>query len=130
MVQASLMFTRAHLNKWWTFTLEASVLFHGTVVAILQGADLWPMFFFGFAAMFIITQMYGLGLKPWLRWAFVGAFAIAAIVVYSSRGWVALNEIIRIPAIEYLVVFILALFIWGGLRLADRIHSRSLAPQS
>ena len=44
-------------------TLELMVLVHGTLVAIAQGAGLWPMFFFGFGGIFVITQMHGLGLK-------------------------------------------------------------------
>jgi hypothetical protein len=70
------------------------------------------MFLFGFAALFIVTQMYGLGLQRWQRWAFIAAYVIAVLVVYSSRGWVQMNEIIRIPIIEYGLVFVLALIIW------------------
>ncbi len=117
LVQGSLMFTRAHLNKWWTVSLELLVLIHGTVVAILQANDIWPMFFFGFLALFVLTQMHGLGLQSWLRWAFVGAFILSTLVVYSSRGWVQLNEIIRIPLIEYGAMFLLALLIWFGIRM-------------
>ena len=54
MVQSSLFFTRAHLNKYWTGTLEVMVLFHGTVVAI-QTDTVWPMFFFGFLTIFIVN---------------------------------------------------------------------------
>lgn len=115
LLQSSLMFTRAHVNRWWMVLQEVTVLLHGTLVAYFtQGSDIWPMFFFGFATMFIVTQMYGLGLERWQRWAFIGAYIAAVIVVYSSRGWVQLNEIIRIPVIEYALVFILALLIWLG----------------
>jgi hypothetical protein len=126
MVQGSLMFTRAHVNRWWTAALELTVLVHGTLVAVLQANGIWPMFLFGFASLFVVTQMYGLGLKPWLRWAFIGAFVASAGLVYNARGWENLNEILRIPVIEYLLVFVLALLIWGGLRasafLADRLN--------
>jgi hypothetical protein len=130
LVQGSLMFTRAHLNRWWTMALEVTVLVHGTLVAILAGNDLWPMFFFGFAAMFIVTQMYGLGLGKWARWGFIAAYVAGVVVVYSSRGWEYLNEIVRIPVIEYLLVFVLALIIWlivrlGGL-VTNRIRSRKM----
>jgi len=113
LLQSSLFFTRAHLNRWWTFLLEVAVLIHGTLVAYLtQNSDIWPMFLFGFAALFIVTQMYGLGLRRWQRWAFIAAYVAAVLVVYSSRGWAQLNEIVRIPVIEYGSVFVLALIIW------------------
>lgn len=120
MLQGSLFFTRAHLNKWWTTALEVTVLVHGTLVAMMTNT-LWPMFFFGFAALFIITQMHGLGLSARWRWAFAAAYVTGAILVYSQRGWANLNEIIRIPIVEYGLVFVLALLIWLGLRLAALI---------
>lgn len=116
LLQGSLMFTRIHVNKWWTLVQELAVVVHGTLVAINQNNGIWPMFFFGFLALFIVTQMHGLGLKPWQKWGFVAAYATAVIIVYSSRGWAMLNEIVRIPVIDYLGVFILAILIWAVMR--------------
>ncbi len=116
MLQGSLMFTRAHLNPRWTVVLELAVVAHGTLVAMMSNT-LWPMFFFGFAAIFIVTQMWGLGLGKWWRWGFIAAYVAAAVAVYSSRGWGNLNEIVRIPVIEYGLVFVAALLIWGIMRL-------------
>ncbi len=96
---------------------------HGTLVAVQQGGSLWAMFFFGFAGIFVITQMYGLPLKPRVRWMILGAYLLAAAAVYSQLGWVRLNEIIRIPLIEYLGVGLLALIFAGGLWLARKITS-------
>jgi len=104
--QSVLLFNRAHLNKWWTFALEALVLVHGTLVAIYQGKGLWPMFFFGFAAMIVLTQMHGLGLDRRIRWLVAGLFVLGTSLFYILSGDPArLNEVIRIPAIEYLMVF-------------------------
>ena len=64
MTQGSLMFLRAHLNKRWMFLLEILVLPHAAQVATTQASNMWPMFLFGFAAIFLVTQMHGLGLKP------------------------------------------------------------------
>lgn len=121
MLQGSLFFTRLHTNKWWTLVQEVTVLFHGTMVAIVQGNGLWPMFFFGFAGIFVITQMHGLGLRRWHKIAFFAIYAGAALWVYSQRGWAQLNEIIRIPLIEYILVFALALLVGGGLWIARRL---------
>src|SRR5262249_39192269 len=52
LLQSSLFFTGVHINKYWTFTQEILVLAHGTMVAIVNGNNLWPMFFFGFGGIF------------------------------------------------------------------------------
>ncbi len=111
MTQSSLFFTRIHVNKWWMVVQEATVTVHGTMVAILND-QAWPMFLFGFAGIFIVTQMHGLGLKKWVRWLFFGIYATAAVVIYSQRGWANANEILRISMGEYALVFIMALIIW------------------
>jgi len=108
MTQGSLMFMRAHLNTKWTLLLEILVLPHAFQVALNQNNGIWPMFFFGFAAMFLITQMHGLGLKPWVRRMFYGSFLVVMLYVYFvMREPYQMNEVIRIPLIEYLVLFIM-----------------------
>lgn len=130
MVQGSLIFTRVHLNRWWNLTLEVLVLIHGTLVAVMQGNELWPMFAFGFAGIFVITQMHGLGLKLWSRILILLAYIGAVIYIYSDRGWVQMNEILRIPVIEYAAVFLLAGLIAGGLWIARKIKDRSSTGES
>lgn len=125
MLQGSLMFTRMHVNRWWTASLEVLVLFHGTTVALMSSKGMWAQFLFGFAAMFIVTQMHGLGLKPWQRWAFIGAYAAGVGVTYLFRGWSIFAEIIRVPAVEYTLVYLFALAIWLGLLAADRLLSKT-----
>jgi hypothetical protein len=124
LLQGSLFMTRIHLNKWWTLTQEVAVGVHGTLVAIFQGQGLWPMFAFGFAGIFILTQMHGLGWSRLLRWLVGGIYVAAALFIYSGRGWVQLNEIVRIPVIEYLLVFVLAGLIALGLWIAGRIRKQ------
>jgi hypothetical protein len=121
LLQGSLFFTRVHLNKWWKLTQEVSVAFHGTLVAVFQGFGLWPMFAFGFAGIFILTQMHGLGWSKWVRGSITGLYIAAALFVYNTRGWVQLNEIVRIPFIEYLAVFIMAGLIGLGIWVYDRV---------
>ncbi len=106
MAQGSLMFSRVHLNRRWTLLLEILVLPHAFQVALNQGGGLWPMFFFGFAAIFLVTQMHGLRLKPWVRQAFYSSFLLLLLYVYlvMREPW-QVNEVIRIPLIEYLVLF-------------------------
>jgi hypothetical protein len=99
---------------------EATVLVHGTLVAVMQGNGLWPMFAFGFGGVFVVTQMHGLRLPRWARGAILAFYVGSALLAYRQRGWVQLNEIVRIPLIEYVAVFLLAWMIGGGLWLARR----------
>ncbi len=122
MLQGSLFLTRIHLNKYWTFAQEAMVLLHGTLVAVQQGNGIWPMFAFGFGGIFVITQMYGLGLSKLTRWALLASYCVLALWVYSQRGFDKLNEIIRIPLIDYVLVFTLALLIGGPMWLMRRFR--------
>lgn len=126
LLQGSLFFTRIHVNKWWTLVQELTVLFHGTMVAVMQGNNLWPMFAFGFAGMFVITQMHGLGLSRGVRLMILLAFIGAALLVYNGRGWVNLNEIVRIPLIEYLSTFALVGIFAIGLWLVRKYRKTSL----
>ena len=114
MIQGALLFTRQHTNKYWTIILEVSVLFHGTLVAVYQGTGIWPMFFFGFGGIFIITQMHGLNLKALTRWIIAACYVGLVFWVYQTRGWGQLNEIVRIPVIDYVLVFVIsgALWLW------------------
>lgn len=128
LLQGSLFFTRVHINKWWTVVNEFTVLIHGTLVAVMQGNGIWPMFAFGFGGIFIITQMHGLGLSRLVRGLLLAIYIGLALWVYSGRGWASLNEIIRIPVIDYLAVLILAglfgLGLWLARLVSDRIVRR------
>jgi hypothetical protein len=124
LLQGSLFFTRAHVNRWWTFVLEFSVLVHGTLVAVMQGNGIWAMFAFGFAGILVVTQLYGLKIPQWSRYAILGVYCAAVLFVYSDRGWGKLNEIIRIPAIDYLLVFVLTGLIWLGIWIAKKINPK------
>ena len=108
MLQGSLLYTRAHLKPGWTTFLEFFVCIHGTVVAIMQGNGMWPMFCFGFFGIFVLTQQHGLKWPKWSRWAVLAFYGIAAIVVYSIVGFSRLYELVSIPLIEYLAVFVAA----------------------
>jgi hypothetical protein len=123
-LQGSLFFTRVHVNRWWTFALEFTVLLHGTFVAVQQGNNLWPMFAFGFGGLFIITQMHGLGLSRGVRAAFLLIYAGLALYVYSGRGLANIHQITWIPFIEFLSVFVMALLFGGGLWVAARLRGQ------
>ncbi|MEM8733684.1 MAG: hypothetical protein AAGG44_05665 [Planctomycetota bacterium] len=124
MLQGSLFFTRIHTNRYWTFVQEFSVLIHGSLVAYTQGQNVWPMFLFGFAGLFIITQMHGLGLSWRVRLGFVATYLVGIVWVYRDRGMDRLSEIARIPIAELILVAILALILGAGLLVANLITGR------
>jgi hypothetical protein len=121
LLQGSLFLTRIHINRWWMLFQEVLVLVHGTVVAFMQGNQLWPMFAFGFGGVFVITQMHGLGLKRWVKYLVLITYVVGAGMVYNQRGWAQLNEIIRIPIIDYLAVFMLAGILSLVMRLVRKV---------
>lgn len=124
MLQGSLFFTRIHVNRWWTLLQEVLVAVHGTLVAVMNANNMWPMFFFGFGGIFVITQMHGLRLSRTLRAALLVFYIVGALIVYSGRDLGMLHQITWIPLIEYLAVFLIAGIIGGGLWIARQITSR------
>jgi hypothetical protein len=126
LLQSCLIFTTAHTNRWWTVSLELMVAVHGTLVAVMNsGADgAWPRFLFGFLAVFVITQMHGLGLSTRTRWLILAVWLAAAVAVYQGRGLVNLHEVLRIPMIEYLVLAVLVLLLWPFALLARHLSGR------
>ena len=125
MLQGSLFYTRVHMNRWWTVTLEVAVLAHGALVAVMQGNGMWPMFAFGFGGIFVITQMHGLGLSRWIKGLILALYIAAALVVYGIRDITMIHQIFWIPVIEYLGVLILAGLFGAGLWVAGRLRRRS-----
>ena len=123
MLQGSLFYTRAHLTKWWKLSLEIIVGVHGTIVAINQVGigGFWPMFFFGFVAIFVITQMHGLPWSFWTKSVVLAGYIGAVLVTYNIRGWRKFNEPLRIPVIDYLLVFLVTWCTAGGLALYRRL---------
>jgi hypothetical protein len=107
MIQGSLMFTRMHLNKTWIVLIEVMVLPHAAIVAIDQGLGLVNMFALGFLTMFIVTQMHAFRLKPWIKTAVYAGFILTLLIGYGlGKPFYQVNEVIRIPFIEYGMVFI------------------------
>ena len=129
--QSSLLFNRAHLNKYWTFFLEFFVLVHGVAVAVFQGQAMWPMFAFGFGAMVVLTQMYGLGLDTWTKRGLAIGYVVTAVLTYTVMGRLpSIHEIIRIPLLDYMVVFLLYGIYLGIVGLGKLFKSDTIAIQA
>ena len=117
MLQGSLFFTAFHNNRYWTTSLEVFVLFHGVVVAYLspiQSLETVKMFGFGFLTMFIVTQIYGLGLaRRWLVAAYL-LYGLLLVIFYQQNP-VDVTAVIRIPVILLTTVFAVISLVWFGL---------------
>jgi hypothetical protein len=124
LLQSSLFLSRIHVNKWWMFVQEIVVLAHGTIVAVVSGGTIWSMFFFGFFGVFVITQMHGLGLKRWMKFGMYGFYVVAALVVYSGKGFNRLWELAAIPLVDYLALGVMVLVFGGGIAIYNRFFKR------
>lgn len=111
--QSTLLFHRAHLDRRWTLLLEILVIPHAVLVAIAQGKGIWAMFGFGFGSVFILTQMHGLGWSPRLRRGVGLLFVVSMLVAYSLTDRLGqIHEVIRIPILDYMVVYGLVGLFW------------------
>ncbi len=120
-IQMSFARTKLHYNKYYNLTLEVMVLFHGTSVALFSGNAPWTMFFFGFALIFFVTQIYGIGLSKRSIHISQGLFLVVALLTYSGLftdfEFYQINEVIRIPFIEYGLVFLFVYLIYFWIKL-------------
>lgn len=116
--QSVLLFHRAHLHRGWTLALELLVIPHAVFVAVHQGHGLWPMFGFGFGAVFVLTQLWGTELSDLAKKATVAAFCVGGVAVYAGLDRIdQWHEVLRIPVLDYGVVFLL----WGLWWVGDRV---------
>ncbi len=100
--QLILMNTRMHYNRTWIVLLEFFVTIHGTLITVYKDNPIWPMFFFGFLAMFVFTQVHTWKIKPLVRWSVFGGYIILILLVYGFiRGFNHVYEITFIPVALY-----------------------------
>lgn len=131
MLQGSLMFTKTHVNRKWIFLNEIMVLPHAAFIAINQGGGIVYMFLFGFMTIFIVTQMHGLGLKPWVKNVFYAGYILTILLTYTIlREPFMVNEVIRIPAIDYLMIFMTYGLWWIFARLTGTIGGATVQQQA
>lgn len=118
MGQMSLARTSWHTRIGWLTFLEAFVAIHGAIVAIEAANGMWPMFFFGFMMMFIVTQVFGILKNRVAIAGIIASYVALVLVTYSGAlgqmftgtpvGWTDIHQITWIPVILYGLVFALA----------------------
>jgi hypothetical protein len=114
----------------WTIFSELSVVAHGVTVAILASQE-WGRFFGGFLGMFVITQMHGLGLSKGVRWTIGIAYIVAVAIVYDqTEGIMDAYEAGLIPLVEFLLVVIVSLIVFGLTRIFGSVQPKPPAAPS
>jgi len=115
--QMSLAWTWVHLDDRWIVFLESYVAIHALIVAVYNtiqhgSLNMWPMFFGGFAFMFVFTYQFGLNLSRKVNLSIIGAYLIFIIWLYApfgyDRGYEFLMraEFLWIPVILYLLALV------------------------
>jgi hypothetical protein len=131
--QMSLAWTWVHLDSRWIIFLESYVAIHAFIVAVYNtiqhgSSSMWPMFFGGFAFMFVFTYQFGLKLSRRLNLSIIGAYILFLLWLYApspfgyGRGFEFLMraEFLWIPIILYL----LSLVIGGTVFLFQKIAKK------
>jgi hypothetical protein len=122
MFQGSLMYTAAHLNRYWRMVCEAWVFIHGMIISMQTlGSNSWPMFTFGFGAIFALTQIPGL---PCLQHRHVVlrimpsvVFVIVYVTVFvATPTWTSPQVLFYIPTAEYLGAIAMNYLFWLAFR--------------
>ena len=137
LLQSSLFFTKFHVNRWWTVSLETLFVVHGALVAYFimqqsQGLNAAGMFLFGGMATFMVCQIHGLNLS--LRGKLMVAVPmIMSIIAFYSFFPEGLANVARTPAIMFAGTFVMALVVWVLMKSASVVNwlsgSRSDEPQ-
>ncbi len=101
-IQISFTHTKIHYDTRWVGLLEAFVLIHGFAVAyFISETNLVAMFVFGFGVMITSTIIYSFSKNKAGNIAIFVLLLVIAIVYYQTVGISRINEIVRIPVIEY-----------------------------
>jgi hypothetical protein len=128
-IQLILFGTKPHKNRSWVVVLEAFVVIHGTLISLYKHLDAWPLFYFGFFAMFIITYMHTWKMPLWGKLSAVALYVLSLVWIYQGiRGWEHVFEISFIPVALYGGA--VGLWILGAIARAVALRSASRASSS
>ncbi|NQT58801.1 MAG: hypothetical protein HQ557_07450 [Bacteroidetes bacterium] len=101
-IQLILFNTKIHFNRAWIVLLEFGVAIHGTLITVYKDMEIWPMFMFGFLAMFFLTQLFTWKIPTVWKWLSLGAFIVSILLVYGFiRGFEHIYEVLFIPTALY-----------------------------
>ena len=127
--QMSLAWTKIHLDARWIIFLESYVAIHAMIVAIYNtlqhgSPEMWPMFFAGFAFMFVFTYQYGLKLDKKIKMLIIGIYMLFVSWLYLPRPIGLGRELVYLTRLEVLwipiILYLLALVFGGAIFLSKR----------
>jgi hypothetical protein len=133
LLQSSLFFTRFHVNRIWTGLIEASWAVHGAIVAglIMNKGEMrfWSTFLFGGMALFLITQLHGMGLSS------RGKLLVATPIVAVMAGFYTmytdlLPGVTRMPMVLYAGAIVIAAIVFVMAKIGRKPGDSSLVSQS
>jgi hypothetical protein len=108
LVQSSLLYTQAHLDRRWTTALEMLVVIHAVAAAKMNGGRYTPTFLFGFLATGLISQIHNFAVPEHVRRGLYLLFGGAAVATMARRRSLhRLPDVLHVPILEYGVVGIL-----------------------
>jgi hypothetical protein len=123
--QMSLAYTRVHLDLRWLVVLQSWVAIHAVFVAVyntlyFNSSDMWPMFFSGFAFMFVFTYMYALNIKKQIRWIVTAIYILFVAFLYvpapfgfgRDPSFLLRLEFLWIPIVLYGLAALFALIVF------------------
>jgi hypothetical protein len=127
--QMTLAYTRVHLDLRWLVTLQSWVAIHAVFVAVYNtlyfgSADMWPMFFSGFAFMFVFTYMYALNLSKRLQVLITAGYLLFVVFIYipspyglgRDPSFLLRLEFLWIPLVLYGLAALFAGVVFLGLK--------------
>ncbi|MDH5781962.1 MAG: hypothetical protein OEZ07_05275 [Dehalococcoidia bacterium] len=105
--QVTLAWTWVHLNKKWIVLLESYVTIHAVVVALFNTSFfdspvMWPMFFSGFAFMFVFTYFYAFGVNRRVYWLVTAVYVAFLIWLYLPTPIGYGRSIVNLTRLEFL----------------------------
>lgn len=105
--QITLAWTPIHQDKRWIILLESYVAIHAVVVAIWNteffgGAVMWPMFFTGFAFMFVFTYMYAFGVSRKAYWSVTAIYTAFLAWLYLPEPLGFGRSVLNVTRLEFL----------------------------
>ena len=125
--QMALAYTKVHLDMRWIVVLQSWVAIHALFVAVYNtlyfgNTDMWPMFFSGFAFMFVFTYMYALNVKKNTKLLVTAAYILLVAFIYipvpygfgRDPSFLFRLEFLWIPIVLYGLAALIALivFVW------------------
>lgn len=134
--QMALAYTKVHLDLRWIVILQSWVAIHALFVAFYNtiffgNTDMWPMFFSGFAFMFVFTYMYALNVKRNVKFLVTAAYILLIAFIYipapygfgRDPSFLLRLEFLWIPIILYGLAALIALIIFIWLKLRNKPQS-------